>query len=344
MAGENLKLTINHGMIRAAAGGPSVHVNNHYIQTVIHRFRTEVLDRSESDYNVLVLHAYPWTGNIPGYINNLERAKDRIRNRAQMLNPNQLRHNSPVSIVMDYASKLGVHIILGPLYEIAGPKIYKTTVMATPDGDLLKYRAMCLPSVDRALGINPGKRPGVFDITMNGRVIGRIGIFIDEDLVCPEIFRAYRMERVDAVIGHMLPYKSDHLKRIEEGNVYTMHPCMLDKFLTVRAIDAGAPVILVGGVLTVTGGGGKILRKYWSPTTIVDPEGPGIEACIDHHVSRATGRPFLTLDDVDSMKRVVVARSDPLMPDDHVTVVCRREYQRDVRRFCNCLRSEAGCA
>jgi len=335
LAKERLRVVVNHGQIRATSSGPSIHVNNSNIQATLNRFKSEILDQSGEEYHVFVLHAYPWTGNIPGYIRDRKRAYNQLRRRVLILNKNHLSVANPVRIVLDYAMKLDIHIVFGPLYEIAGPKMYKTTIMATPDGDIVKYRAMCLSKVERELRINPGKEPAVFEITRNGRVVGRLGIFIDEDLTCPEPFRYYRLAQVDAVVGQLLPYPSEYLKIVEQGDVVTVQPCLLDKLLTTRAIDAGAPIILVGGVLTLHTGGRKVRKKYWGPTTIMDPDGPDIEVCPDlNGFGPMSGRPFLTLDDVDRMKKIIIERSQSVEEKSVEAPICRRQVQKRFREAC----------
>jgi len=330
---ENLRMVINHGQIKATLSGPSVHVNSNNIHATLNRFVREILEKDEHEYHVFVFHAYPWTGNIPGYISNLERAKNKIRQRVLMLNRSHLSSNNPVSIILDYAEKLGIHIIFGPLYEIAGPRLYKTTIMVTPAGDIVKYRAMCLSEVEKRIGINPGREPVVFEVKDKGRVIGRLGVFIDEDLTCPEPFRFYNIARVDAVVGHLLPYSSRYLEKYEEGHVVTVKPCILDKFITIRAIDAGAPLILVGGVLTLHAGGRRVTRKYWGPTTVADPEGPGSDECPTLRGYPEGKKPFLTVDDIDVMKKIIIEGGQAAMRLDEVPL-CSRAMRAKLRKTC----------
>ncbi len=337
MKEDLMRIVLIHGSIRATPAGPSYNHNNHNINSLLRQVIDDVMSKNRERIDLIVLHAYASTGNIPSYIKPPERAREKIRMRSLMLNPNALSSNNPVSIARRYATRHNVNILVGPLYEVAGPRTYVTTVLVTLDGELHKYRKMCLTSLDQQVRLSRGRVPGVFELPRpNGESAGKIGVFIDEDLSCPSIFKYMEMEGVDAVIGHMLPYESDyfHSPR-EEGGVVTMRHCMVDKVLTTRAMDTGAPIILVGGVLNVYQGGRGLIMRMWTPSTVLDPEDPEADICLTEESRKNSHRPFLTVDDMDTYKRVYINRSQaPRLAGVSTQVFCDPRMQRLMRSHC----------
>jgi len=321
------KVAVIHGLIRGTRGGPAWNSNLHYMHRTLQS--TELL---EDPVDVIVTHAYPATGDIAGYVRGLEDARAEVRDRSVMVNT---RSSGPVGIALNAAARLGASIVVGPVYEVAGPRHYITTFMATPDGRIYKYRRMCLTSREKALGLSPGKSPAVFPVFRDGSEIGRIGVFSGADLACPEVFRGARALGADIMVGHSMPSPGHPARVVEESNVVTLDPCVLDKILTVRAMDAGVPLVHVGAVMNLVGAGGRILEKHWAPTTVVDPEGPGIDSCLG---SPGDPRPFLGVDEVGLIKRVIVepgqARPAGAGADDGLAAYCRGEYLKLMKGRC----------
>lgn len=328
---SELHVVIFHGSIKAARSGPSYNVN-------IHKFISLVTDYLEENSgkekpHLLVSNAYPITGNIPSYVENVEKAKAKVRFRSTTLNPKTMSQGNPVRQLRRIATKYGVNIVYGPLYEVAGPKNYVTTVLVKADGSLEKYRKVMLTPDESELGLTNGRVPGVFGVVdEGGRIIGRIGVFIDEDMFNPMIFEAFSASKVHLVIGHMMPYKSRFLPPPErEGSIVTMKQCFIDKMLTARSLDAGAPLALVGGVLNIYSSGKKLQEKHWTPTTVLDPEDPENDVCLTLASAKGTSRPFLALDDIDKFKRVIIDLSEP-----------PQKRASECAEFCKWLRKVSG--
>lgn len=308
---KEFHVSVLHGTVKASRSGPSYNANVHRLVSLI----SDHLEQSQSKgfkVHLVVSHAYPVTGNIPSYVTNPERAKAKVKFRATTLNPKTMSQNNPVRMLLKLADDYGVNILYGPVYEVAGPRSYVTTVLIRPDGSLEKYRKITLSPVEEDLGFTRGKEPGIFNIIdINGDIVARIGVFIDEDLFSPMIFEAFSFSKVNLVIGHMMPYKSRFLPPPEsDGVLVTMKHCYVDKILTARSIDAGAPLALVGGVLNVYTSGRKLKEKHWMPTTVLDPDDPENEICLSTDTAKNTSRPFLTAEDVDKFKTIVVEIHD----------------------------------
>ncbi|MEB3806531.1 MAG: carbon-nitrogen hydrolase family protein [Desulfurococcales archaeon] len=310
MTGE-LHIAVLHGSVKAARGGPSYSHNIHRFVNLVTNFIEEA-KANNNPIHLIVSHAFPASGNIPEYIRDRERAKSRIKYRSTTLNLKTMGQGSPVRLLRKVAINHNVNILYGPLYEVAGPRNYETTVLIKPDGGIEKYRKITLTPVEESLGLTCGKTPGVFDLVdYSGNGIGRIGVFIDEDMFNPLIFKAFEMSKVDIVIGHAMPYTSRYLPQPKkEGYVVTMKHCLVDKILTARSMDAKSPLVLVGGVLNVYTSSRRLVEKHWMPTTIVDPEDPENDVCLSPATAKSTSRPFLTADDVDKFKRVIVELND----------------------------------
>ncbi|MCE4618741.1 MAG: carbon-nitrogen hydrolase family protein [Desulfurococcales archaeon] len=308
---KELHVTVLHGSIKAARSGPSYNANTHKFINMVSSYLEEASAKGMLPH-LLVSNAYPITGNIPAYVRNPERAKARVRFRATTLNPKTMSQNNPIRMLRRLAASYGVNILYGPVYEVAGPRNYVTTVMIKPDGSLEKYRKVMLTPAEEELGLTRGKTPGIFDVVdVGGRPIGRIGVFIDEDLFSPVLFEAFYINKVHLVIGHMMPYRSRFLPPPQkEGPIVTMKHCFIDKILTARSIDAGAPLVLVGGVLNIYTSGRKLHERHWMPTTVLDPEDPENDICLTMSTARTSSRPFMTVEDVDKFKRIVVDVSE----------------------------------
>ncbi len=328
--GEEVNVAVLHGSIRATRSGPSYSHNNHHLISLFHEF----LDASREaghPLHLLVSTAYPATGNIPSYVGDNERARNRIATRAMMLNPKTMSQGSPVRGLMRLSIKYGVNILYGPVYEVAGPRNYVTVVNIRPDGVLEKYRKIMLTPREEALGLHRGKTPGVFLIRdPMGTALAKVGVFIDEDIFSPLIFRYFSLEKVDLVIGFMMPYESRFFPPpLESGGIVYMRQCLLDKIITTRAVDAGVPLVLVGGVLNIFSSYRRLALKHWGPTTIIDPEDPENDVCLNIETKKSVSRPFLTPEEADTFKRIVVSTDK-----EHPDIVCEPDMVRSLKKFC----------
>ena len=83
------------------------------------------------------------------------------------------------------AEELGLWIIPGSFYELSEGKIYNTTPVIDPNGDVLgRYRKM-FPFYPYEAGVTAGEAPFVFDVPS----VGRFGVSICYDMWFPETTR-----------------------------------------------------------------------------------------------------------------------------------------------------------
>ena len=326
-----VSIAVLHGSIRATRSGPSYSHNSHHVVSLFHEFLDSSLE-SGHQVDLLVSNAYPTTGNIPAYIKDNERARNRITTRSMMINPKTMSQGSPLRSLLRMSVRYQVNILFGPIYEVAGPRNYVTVVHVRPDGVLDKYRKIMLTPREEALGLHRGRTPKVFTIhDSSGNPVAKIGVFVDEDLFSPMIFQYFNLERVDVAIGFMLPYESRYLPPpLESGGLVYMRQCLLDKVLTTRAVDIGAPLILVGGVVNIFATYRRLALKHWGPTTIIDPEDPENDVCLSIETKKSVSRPFLTPEEADTFKRVLVSTDK-----DHSTTPCDYEVVKTLKKFCS---------
>ncbi|BCS91919.1 Nitrilase [Metallosphaera sp. J1] len=114
-------------------------------------------------------------------------------------------------IVIKLAMEGQVHVIAGPLLEQAGPKVFLTTLVISPDGEIIgKYRKVASSEKDIRLGISNGKEP------MHVVLDKKYGLIAEDDLMSPEINRLLYFGGSQAVIGTMKAYpkKQDSVKHL----------------------------------------------------------------------------------------------------------------------------------
>ena len=209
---------------------------------------TEILDNIQRDIDVVVLPPYPFTGPVIGYYPD-SRVKSIISGSAEILSQkNTIRGHGAAEFLRRLAIDLGVDIISGPMIERAGPRLYITVTLVDRMGNIVsKYRKIGVTRAEASNGIHPGKEVTVFRLQRGG---ASIGVFVDEDLVYPEVFRAIQASGANIIVGFMLPYLSDHLKLIaDDSNMLTMDLDTVESFLSVRSRETGLPMILVGGMV-----------------------------------------------------------------------------------------------
>jgi len=198
-----------------------------------------VSERPEVD--AIVLPPYPLTGPIVGYYPK-DQLRTKIREYAERINVRDVGRTS-VGALAKIAAQYKKYLIAGPLLERAGPRVYVTTVVIDPSGAIIgKYRKIALTSAEKEAGLSHGKEVEVVDIKG-----ARLGVFADEDLAMPEIFRMMQQRGVNMIIGTMLPYISDYFGMEHQDGVATMKFDDLESFLIVRSREVGVPIILVGG-------------------------------------------------------------------------------------------------
>ena len=146
-----------------------------------------------------------------------------------------------------YSEKTGVMILAGPIIERAGPRLYSTSVLITPNrGVIAKYRKIVLGSGDFGL-ISSGNELVVADVGV------LIGLMSEEDLLVPEIAHALSIAGSEIIVSFFR--LSEDFRRYRS-------------LLIARAIENAIHVVGLGGIVSSNG------RDFFEvPTMIVDPEG-----------------------------------------------------------------------
>lgn len=254
-----LKIAIIHTRIKLGAK----RTNMKRLEELINRLIIE-----HEDIDLIYLPAYPLTGPIVGYYPN-QKVKNMLKNFAERLNGSEIQQNQTFMVVSKWSHEFGVYVIAGPIIERAGPRLYLTTFISNPQGELAgKYRKIAITKSEEENGLTPGKTVEVFNIKKKNAYVG---IFSDEDLGYPEIFKALSFMGANVIIGSMLPYESKFFKMKSESetNMLTLDLENINNFLSVRSKETDLPVILVGGAVEGVNNSGYVA---FMPTITSEPE------------------------------------------------------------------------
>ncbi|MEM1685640.1 MAG: carbon-nitrogen hydrolase family protein [Acidilobaceae archaeon] len=200
---------------------------------------------------IIVLPAYPFTGPLSAY--NESKATKFIWNNAERIpiGQSRLKQGSIISTLIKWSMETDSYIISGPIAERAGPKIYLTVVVVSPKGYVIgKYRKIGLSRIEEKLGVNCGREPGILRID---ELNLKLGLFADDDLAYPEIFKTMVINGVNIAIGFLMPFESQYLGALNKlnTNIITMNMDIITSFLLTRSRETGLPIILVGGAVDI---------------------------------------------------------------------------------------------
>jgi len=224
--------------------------------------------------HLVVLPPYPITGVILGLGDN-ERNFRLIKQNAERLVIDQ---GYTVQFVYNSILKPETHYVLaGPIFERAGPRLFNTMALFAPYyEDVERYRKIAVTSFERMLRVTPGKKMGVFQLRITPKDTATIGVFTENDLFYPEIFRLMSLMNAWIAIGTYTP--APHLPLVVEGeeqendnraSMFRVDVEELKKVVSVRARESGIPILLIGGAIKSVNN-----DKYisYAPTIIADPE------------------------------------------------------------------------
>ncbi|MCS7106997.1 MAG: carbon-nitrogen hydrolase family protein [Acidilobaceae archaeon] len=254
--GAKVKVGIIHERIRLDAK----RTNAKRLGELVRKLKAE-----HKEVKIIILPSYPFTGPLSLFAEN--RLSKLLWNGAEAIpvGPGRTRQNSAASLLARWSLETKTYLIAGPIVEKAGPRTYLTVVMTSPEGVVVgKYRKISISKLEERVGISSGRELGIFDIEPQGR----IGVFVDEDIAYPDIFRAFIVKRVNVIVGFLLtdsPYLGDF---VDNNGIKMPSMTALYSFLFTRSRETGLPIFLVGG--TVEAGDGKSF--FTVPTIPVDPE------------------------------------------------------------------------
>lgn len=256
------KIAITHSRIRLGAK----RTNSKRLYNLI----TKIVS-NHRDVNTIILPPYPFTGPIIGYYS-YNKVKTKLREVAERVSG---RRGGILGLsagqLVKWSKETGTYIVGGPIIERAGPNLYLSMIVSSPDGSIIyKYRKIGLTPDDAEHGIRYGKEVGILHLEHLGV---KIGLFIDEDLAYPEIFRRMQAQGVNIVIGVMAPYNSPHFGPVRSDNgVISMNTKIIREFLTVRSREVGVPFILIGSVIEGNNYSGTDINIAYLDTITVEPD------------------------------------------------------------------------
>ncbi len=215
---------------------------------------------------IILVPAYPLLGPVIGYYPE-QKARHYMKSYAERLGGPKESHT--ISVLSKLAGSYGVEVIGGPLIERAGPRLYLTAFHIDNNGFLKgKYRKVMVTKAEKDMGISSGKMATVFQAESGLK----IGVFMDEDLFSPEVFRYIQFEDPMIIVGTMLPYDSDYIKsEMLKGfeSIKTMNLDAVKSLLWSRALESGLPIVLIGGAVESPTFGVDVA---FMPSIVTDPE------------------------------------------------------------------------
>ncbi len=221
------------------------------------------------DVSIVVLPSYPFTGPLSVYDSSKVRRFVWSNAERITINAAKSKHSSIVATIARWSSEYGVYIIGGPIIERAGPKMYLTLVATSPEGEVVgRYRKISISKLEEEAGISSGRLPGLM---IFNKLNIAIGVFVEDDIAYPELFRLMQMGGANVVLGFALPYQSSFLGGIKQigPNIYSMDLEVETSFLVARSKEIGVPIILVGGAVETSG---SKERLYIMPVIPVEPD------------------------------------------------------------------------
>lgn len=158
----------------------------------------------------------------------------------------------------ELASKHGVWLLPGSLYEQAGDKIYNTALVINPVGEVvLRYRKM-FPFMPYEKGIAPGSEFPVFDIPG----VGRAGICICYDQWFPELVRSLACQGAELILCPTLTNTIDRNVELSIARANAaINQCYFFSINVAGKLGLGQSVILgpEGEVIHQAGSGYEVI-------------------------------------------------------------------------------------
>ncbi|AEE93593.1 Nitrilase/cyanide hydratase and apolipoprotein N-acyltransferase [Acidianus hospitalis W1] len=179
----------------------------------------------ERGAKLIILPSLFPVGNTFEIYNNEKKMRSVVKNLAEKIPDNS------TDILVKLAMEGEIHLIAGPLLEQAGPKIFLTTLVISPDGEIIgKYRKIMMSEKDVKLGISGGKEP-IYVVLDK-----KYGVLSEDDLFSPEISRILALGGSQLIIGTTRPVnkKQDLIKyvaitrSVENGISYLINGEMIE--------------------------------------------------------------------------------------------------------------------
>ena len=195
----------------------------------------------EKGAKLVVLPSLFPVGNVFEVYENDKKLRSIIRNLAEKI------PGPTTDTLINLATEGEVHLIAGPILEQAGPKIFLTTLILSPQGEIIgKYRKIIVSEKDVKLGISAGKEPVFMSLDK------RYGILAEDDLFSPEINRVLALGNAVGIIGSIKAYSRGY--------------DVVKNVAITRTLENGIPYMIVGE--TIEDENGEIIGS--SPTFVTN--------------------------------------------------------------------------
>ncbi|AEM38524.1 Nitrilase/cyanide hydratase and apolipoprotein N-acyltransferase [Pyrolobus fumarii 1A] len=200
----------------------------------------EAVSRNSGGIHVAVLPAFVNIGAFYLYYPEA-RAKNIVKHQAERIPGPTTEYLSKVAI------ENGVYIIGGPIIERAGPRIFMTTFVLAPNGEIIyKYRKLVLNEREKSYGISSGR-----EVVTLEQLPRRIGVMSEDDLLAPEVARSLVLQGSTAIVLTLS---------------FSQPINLVKNLLLARSIENHVPILALGGIVE------HATERKEVPTIIVDPE------------------------------------------------------------------------
>jgi predicted amidohydrolase len=155
------------------------------------------------------------------------------------------------------AKKHNIWLVPGSIFEKAEDKIYNTSLVINPEGEVVKRYRKMFPFYPYEVGVTPGAEFCVFDIPN----VGRFGLSICYDMWFPETTRTLAVMGAEVILHPTMTGTMD--RDIEHSIDQTMAAVNQCYFFDVNGLESGGI-----GRSTVCGPDGRVIYQAGSTEEI----------------------------------------------------------------------------
>jgi predicted amidohydrolase len=163
--------------------------------------------------------------------------------------------------MQEMAKKYKIWLLPGSIFEKEGDKIYNTSTVINPDGEIVaRYRKM-FPFFPFEVGITPGHDFCIFDVPD----VGRFGVSICYDMWFPETIRTLAVMGAEVILHPTMTGTMD--RDIEHSIVQTLSAVNQCFFFDINGLETGGI-----GRSTICGPDGRIMYQAGATEEIIPVE------------------------------------------------------------------------
>ncbi|MEM1927493.1 MAG: carbon-nitrogen hydrolase family protein [Acidilobaceae archaeon] len=221
----------------------------------------------EYDVNLVILPPYLFYGPLSVYGEAKARKVAWSNAERITVGPSKAKQGSATTLLAKWSFEYNVYIVGGPIIERAGPRVYMSVVVTSPRGIVMgKHRKIVLNNAEEGIGISAGR---TIEVVRLDRYDLTIALFIDEDILVPDIFKLARLSSANMIIGLMMPHPASSLPiERDSSGVLGYRKEIIYSLAVARSVETGLPLVVAGGAIEVENGGLLLA----SPTIPVEPE------------------------------------------------------------------------